>query len=216
MIPSVQKAIEAAASIEPVAEKTKRRRASKRSKWKRRAKNGGVFGLLLLVAVLGTGLYWQAGRIVALEGQTAAIFFEPCLEWATKRKVSKEDAQKVCAALLKRSSERGANPFTMLNVSVVESALNCYVLSAEGAWGCMQVHLPTHGAREWGCDIVASVDCNVMAGVDIFVGYLAAFGGNLEHALLAYNRGDGTVWRALRAGENPSNGYEHKVLRGSA
>lgn len=213
---AVAAAVAAATTIEPIAEKAKRKRASKRSKWKRRAKNAGGFGLLLLVAVLATGLYWQAGRIAALESQTAAIFFEPCMEWAGKRKLSKEDAQKVCGALLQRSSERGINPLTMLKVSAVESNLNHYALGADGEWGAMQVRLSVWGGKPWGCDIVASVDCNVKAGVAIFAGYLDQFAGNVEHALLAYNRGDTTVRRALRAGEDPSNGYEHGVLRVSA
>jgi soluble lytic murein transglycosylase-like protein len=38
--------------------------------------------------------------------------------------------------------------------------------------------------------------------------------GNLELALLAYNRGPGTVDQIVAAGGDPTNGYERAVLRG--
>lgn len=53
--------------------------------------------------------------------------------------------------------------------------------------------------------------------VDIGFGYLRRlidrYEGDLEMALLAYNRGPGTVDRIVRKGGNPDNGYAAAVLR---
>lgn len=53
--------------------------------------------------------------------------------------------------------------------------------------------------------------------VDIGFGYLRRlidrYEGDLEMALLAYNRGPGTVDRIVRTGGNPDNGYAAAVLR---
>jgi soluble lytic murein transglycosylase-like protein len=40
--------------------------------------------------------------------------------------------------------------------------------------------------------------------------------GDVEMALLAYNRGPGTVDRIVRRGGNPDNGYPAAVLHGAA
>jgi soluble lytic murein transglycosylase-like protein len=41
------------------------------------------------------------------------------------------------------------------------------------------------------------------------------YDGQLDLALLAYNRGPTRVDSIIRAGGNPSNGYERAVLRGA-
>jgi soluble lytic murein transglycosylase-like protein len=43
---------------------------------------------------------------------------------------------------------------------------------------------------------------------------ISKYGGDVRLALLAYNRGPGTVDRVLERGGNPDNGYADKVLRG--
>jgi soluble lytic murein transglycosylase-like protein len=37
--------------------------------------------------------------------------------------------------------------------------------------------------------------------------------GNVNLALLAYNRGEDAVWRDVRAGIDPGNGYDRWVMR---
>lgn len=55
--------------------------------------------------------------------------------------------------------------------------------------------------------------------VDVGFAYLRTlidrYEGNVEMALLAYNRGPGTVDRIVKKGGNPDNGYAAAVLRGA-
>ena len=55
--------------------------------------------------------------------------------------------------------------------------------------------------------------------VDVGFAYLRRlidrYEGNVEMALLAYNRGPGTVDRIVKRGGNPDNGYPAAVLRGA-
>lgn len=55
---------------------------------------------------------------------------------------------------------------------------------------------------------------NLRVGMKYLRYLLNKYDGNTRLALLAYNRGPGTVDRILRRGGNPANGYARKVLRG--
>ncbi len=53
---------------------------------------------------------------------------------------------------------------------------------------------------------------NLRVGFRYLRGLLEMFDGDVRLALLAYNRGEGTVARALKRGADPENGYSRKVL----
>jgi soluble lytic murein transglycosylase-like protein len=56
---------------------------------------------------------------------------------------------------------------------------------------------------------------NLRTGFRYLRSMLDMYDGNVRLALLAYNRGETAVNRALRAGRDPENGYSGKVLRAS-
>jgi soluble lytic murein transglycosylase-like protein len=55
-------------------------------------------------------------------------------------------------------------------------------------------------------------DTNLRLGFRYFGRLLRFYGGDVETALHAYNRGIGTVARIRAAGGDPANGYAAKVL----
>lgn len=55
---------------------------------------------------------------------------------------------------------------------------------------------------------------NLRLGFTYLDQMIAKYKGNVRLALLAYNRGPGTVDKVLKRGGNPDNGYADKVLRG--
>ncbi len=57
---------------------------------------------------------------------------------------------------------------------------------------------------------------NLRTGFRYLRSMIERYGGDVRLGLLAYNRGTGSVDRALREGRNPENGYTSKVLGNTA
>ncbi len=97
-----------------------------------------------------------------------------------------------------------------------ESTFDERAVSHVGARGLTQV-MPRTGA--WLRPGTTAEDLfNRELNLDLGFGYLRdlidMYDGNLRLALLAYNRGPGTVDRVLERGGDPDNGYADKVLSG--
>lgn len=107
----------------------------------------------------------------------------------------------------------GIDERVALGVIRVESRGRQNAIGASGELGLMQVKLST--AR----DILPSLSrrglldpfTNVSTGIRYLMQLKAKF-KTMHLALLAYNRGPGTVQRALRAGQDPDNGYAARVM----
>lgn len=97
-----------------------------------------------------------------------------------------------------------------------ESTFNERAVSPVGARGLTQV-MPRTAA--WLVPGTRTQDLydrhtNLRLGFKYLNQMIDKYDGNVRLALLAYNRGPGTVDRVLRQGGNPDNGYADKVLRG--
>ena len=55
-------------------------------------------------------------------------------------------------------------------------------------------------------------ETNLRVGFRYLRSLLDQYKGNVHLALLAYNRGEDAVWRDVKAGVDPGNGYDHYVM----
>ena len=130
--------------------------------------------------------------------------------------------QEWATAFIEAGKENDLDPRFIIQVSIIESGVRqmtpygITLVSSAGAEGMMQVM-----GRYWGHgqipfihnpDELRHTTLNIRAGAYILRYYLDMYKGDVELALLAYNRGEGAVNRDLRRGINPSNGYVKRVL----
>jgi len=85
----------------------------------------------------------------------------------------------------------GVDPYLIKSVVKVESDFDPSVVSSKGARGLMQLIPST--ARLVGCDNAFDPSDNIRGGAKYLKMMLDRFGGNLDHALAAYNSGPGRV-----------------------
>lgn len=112
-------------------------------------------------------------------------------------------------------SER-IDPAMAFQLVKVESNFVQRARSPMNAIGLTQVRLPT--ARHYVPDITEAAlldrELNLRIGFRYMKDLITQFDGNVQHALLAYNRGPTTVATILAQGGDPRNGYARKVLKG--
>ena len=114
----------------------------------------------------------------------------------------------------------GIDPELAFRLIKVESNFAPHATSRRGAIGYTQTLLSTARLYEPGLTAAQLYDrrTNLRIGLrylrDLLDRYEEHPGGQLELALLAYNRGPAKVQELLDAGRNPHNGYAAAVLRG--
>lgn len=114
------------------------------------------------------------------------------------------------------SIREGVDPELGFRLVRLESEFNPHAVSKVGALGLTQLMPST--ARLF--DKSATRERLFQPEVNLRVGFrylrtlLDMYKGNVNLALLAYNRGEDAVWRDVHAGVNPGNGYDHSVLQG--
>lgn len=120
------------------------------------------------------------------------------VEQAKKAQVQRalvtSDGVKIKAAVNKYSKMYGVEPALVHAIILTESGYNRTATSSGGCKGLMQLAPATFRARGVGSDIY-SIDHNVHAGTKHIAGLLAAYKGDVPHALAAYNAGGGNIKR---------------------
>ena len=99
----------------------------------------------------------------------------------------------------------------------IESDFKPKALSNMNAIGYTQIQAPTARFYEPGLSTeqLYDRDVNLRIGFRFLRDLTRRYGGDLELALVAYNRGPGRVEAILLNGGDPSNGYAEKVLTGT-
>jgi len=108
----------------------------------------------------------------------------------------------------------GIDPELGFRLVRVESAFNPQARSRVGALGLTQLMPATARWLERGITRqgILEPETNLRIGFRYLRSLIDKYDGDLQLALLAYNRGDGAVDRDLRRGRNPENGYSRAVL----
>lgn len=121
----------------------------------------------------------------------------------------------LAAAIHDIALEEGIEPEVAYDLVRVESGFYDRAISSKGAVGLAQV-MPT--TAYWldptlQYSDLFQTDTNLRLGFRYLRSMLDRYGGDLRLALLAYNRGPGTVDSLRGTGRDPSNGYARAVLR---
>jgi hypothetical protein len=125
-------------------------------------------------------------------------------------------AQDLAEDIYDAAVEEGIEPDLAFGLINTESTFRERAVSSVGARGLTQVMPRTAAWLEPGttAEDLFRRDTNLRLGFRYLNDMIDKYKGDVRLALLAYNRGPGTVDRVLRRGGNPDNGYADKVLRG--
>jgi soluble lytic murein transglycosylase-like protein len=202
--------------------------ARKRPAWDMAAtvRNAALAIALALVA------YWAGARSVAVDGGpagTPATAAQPAsaeglielqrLEIERLRRIQENSARYgIPADLAERIEDiahaEGIDPTLAFGLVKAESEFNPRAVSPVGAVGYTQLMPSTARYLKPGVSRTELFDrdTNLRIGFRYLAGLIRQYDGNVNLALLAYNRGPSRVDALVRAGRNPDNGYVRMVL----
>jgi soluble lytic murein transglycosylase-like protein len=122
----------------------------------------------------------------------------------------------LAAKVFDASVREGVDPELAFRLVRLESEFNPRAVSKVGALGLTQLMPST--AKLYDATVTREKlfepEVNLRVGFKYLRTLLDMYKGNVRYALLAYNRGEDAVWRDIRAGVNPGNGYDSSVMRG--
>jgi len=126
--------------------------------------------------------------------------------------VSRELSEKIYDAAL----EADVDPIVAFGLVRAESSFRNGATSHVGAVGLTQLMPRTARWMEPGVSVrdLRNPDTNLRIGLAYLRYLLDRYDGDLQLALLAYNRGPGTVDGVIRRGGDPDNGYVEMVMQG--
>lgn len=116
------------------------------------------------------------------------------------------------------ATEAGISPKVAFGLVRAESSFRSSAVSPVGAIGLTQLMPATAKWLEPGISRqqLKNPETNLRIGFKYLKQLINKYEGNEELALLAFNRGPGTVDKVLKRGGNPDNGYAQKVMTGKS
>lgn len=120
------------------------------------------------------------------------------------------------AAIHDIALSEGIDPALGHELVKVESEFKAKAMSGRGAIGYTQLQLKTARFYEPAIrqEQLFDRDVNLRIGFRFLRDLIKQYNGSVELALVAYNRGPGTVNGILAEGGDPQNGYAQQVLEG--
>lgn len=108
----------------------------------------------------------------------------------------------------------GIDPDLAFRLVRLESEFKVRAVSSVGAVGLTQLMPSTAVQLERGTtrEQLFNPKTNLRIGFRYLRSLMDQYKGDVRLALLAYNRGEVAVWRDMKAGINPGNGYDRSVL----
>lgn len=127
-------------------------------------------------------------------------------------------SQQLAETIVKTAERYRIEPEVAFGLVRTESGFSNRATSPVGAIGMAQLMPRTAAWVRPGTTVSQLRDpaLNLDVGFEYLRQLIDRYDGNVEMALLAYNRGPGTVDRIVARGGNPDNGYPSAVLRGAA
>ena len=123
----------------------------------------------------------------------------------------------LAAAIYDIAVSEGIETDVAFRLVKIESGFHPKAMSNKGAIGFTQIQIPTARFYEPGLssDQLFERDVNLRLGFRFLRDLMRRYDGDLDLALVAYNRGPGRVEEILLQGGDPSNGYAEAVLKGT-
>lgn len=133
------------------------------------------------------------------------------------RRTGYDVSEKLAGEIYRAAVENDIDPRVAFGLVRTESEFKDYATSHVGAIGLTQL-MP--GTARWFKRGITERELrdsrtNLSIGFRYLRELIDRYEGDTELALLAYNRGTGTVDRILKRGGDPDNGYAGKVMRGA-
>jgi soluble lytic murein transglycosylase-like protein len=124
----------------------------------------------------------------------------------------------LAAAIYDVALSEGIEAGVAFRLVQVESNFRARALSQKGAFGYTQIQAATARFYEPGLALeqLYERDVNLRLGFRFLKDLIRRYGGDIELALVAYNRGPARVEEILLQGGDPSNGYAEAVLKGTS
>lgn len=127
-------------------------------------------------------------------------------------------SEPLAAEIHKAAVATGISPKIAFGLVRAESSFRTRAVSPVGAVGLTQLMPATARWLKPGTTRAALMQpkTNLQLGFTYLKNLIDKYDGNEKLALTAFNRGPGTVDRALKRGRNPDNGYYDKVMTGKS
>lgn len=124
-------------------------------------------------------------------------------------------SEELARTIREASIDEGLDPELAFRLVRTESRFNPRARGPQGALGLVQLMPATARWLNRSLRTEAQIldpEANLRTGFSYLRELIQRYDGDVRLGLLAYNRGEGAVNRALKRGRDPENGYSKKVL----